>query len=236
VILVLLGMREHHRLLDIGCGSLRGGRLSLVYLDEGRYFGIEPEEWVLEAGLECEVSAGLVELKKPRFSHNADFSAVHFGVRFDYVMANGLFMHTGLSQIERCFRSVAEVLAPDGLFVGAFIAGDADSCRDSWTYPEVQCYRPQRIAQLGAGAGLDVHLVSWPHPFDHRWFVATPAGSARSVPYSLDLGVFTWSNYLADQIAACGGPRRTHVDYLKEDLKRRLGSDRAARVVPQACW
>ena len=42
-LLYLLGLRETHRLLDFGCGSLRLGRMAIPYLLEGHYFGIEPE-------------------------------------------------------------------------------------------------------------------------------------------------------------------------------------------------
>lgn len=234
IVLVLLGMREHHTLLDIGCGSLRGGRFSLMYLDEGRYFGLEPERWVLDAGIAHEVSEGLIALKKPSFAHTSDFSATQFGVQFDYIIANGMFMHTGLSQIRRCLESAAAVLAPDGVFVGAYLEGDADSPNDSWTYPGIQRYTPERLAQLGESAGLRTNFVDWPHTFDHKWFVAVDEGSTRQVPTCLDLAVFSWSEYLTDQIAAGGGARRSHVDYLKEDLGRRLDPEQTARVVPQA--
>jgi SAM-dependent methyltransferase len=234
IVLVLLGMREHHSLLDIGCGSLRGGRLSLMYLNECRYFGLEPERWVLEAGIAHEVSEGLIALKKPRFAHTSDFSAKHFGVEFDFIIANGMFMHTGLSQIKQCLESAAEVLAPEGLFVGAYLQGDADSAHDTWTYPGIQRYTPERLAHLARSAGLRIHFVDWPHTFDHQWFLAVHERSTRQVSACLDLSVFSWSEYLADQIVACGGTRRTHVDYLKEELGRRVGPEQEARVVPQA--
>jgi len=41
-LLCALGLREHHSVLDVGCGSLRAGRLPITYLAPGRYFGIEP--------------------------------------------------------------------------------------------------------------------------------------------------------------------------------------------------
>jgi hypothetical protein len=41
-LLTTLGLREHHRLLDFGGGSLRAGRLLIPYLQPGNYYGIEP--------------------------------------------------------------------------------------------------------------------------------------------------------------------------------------------------
>ena len=235
IVLVLLGMRENHTLLDIGCGSLRGGRFSLMYLNEGRYFGLEPEHWALEEGIAHEVSDGLVELKKPVFANGSDFSATEFGTQFDFIMANGIFMHTGLTQIRQCMAAAAEVLAPDGLFIGAYIRGETDSTDDSgWTYPGIQCYTRERLAELAESTSLRLQFVEWPHPFDHEWFVAVHAASARQVPRGLDLGVFSWTEYLADKVEACGGPRRSHADYLKEDLAGRVTPEQAERVVPQA--
>src|SRR4051812_9401640 len=49
-LLTLLGLRQEHTLLDIGCGSLRAGKLFLIYLQPDRYFGIEPEEWLVQEG------------------------------------------------------------------------------------------------------------------------------------------------------------------------------------------
>ncbi len=39
-LLTTLGLRAGHRCLDLGCGSLRAGRLLIPYLDPGNYFGI----------------------------------------------------------------------------------------------------------------------------------------------------------------------------------------------------
>src|SRR5262245_52171544 len=36
-----MGLRPSHRVLDIGCGPLRGGLPLIRYLDRGRYTGIE---------------------------------------------------------------------------------------------------------------------------------------------------------------------------------------------------
>lgn len=39
-LLYALGLREHHRLLDVGCGSLRAGRMLISYQNPGGYTGV----------------------------------------------------------------------------------------------------------------------------------------------------------------------------------------------------
>ena len=47
------GLKPSHRLLDFGCGSLRVGRWLIKYLNRGRYFGIDPNTWLIEAADQC---------------------------------------------------------------------------------------------------------------------------------------------------------------------------------------
>src|SRR5208337_4772210 len=72
-LLTALGLREEHYLLDIGCGSLRAGRILIPYLLPGRYHGIEPERWLLQAGIDAEVGNDPLRLKRPVFSHDTSF-------------------------------------------------------------------------------------------------------------------------------------------------------------------
>lgn len=61
------GLRQHHKLLDIGCGSLRLGRLFIPYLNRGKYIGVEPNKWLVSEGIKNEVGKDLVRIKKPHF-------------------------------------------------------------------------------------------------------------------------------------------------------------------------
>src|SRR5437879_12824633 len=54
-LLTTLGLRQHHSLLDVGCGSLRIGRLLIPYLNRGKYFGVEPAEWLVAEGIKQEL-------------------------------------------------------------------------------------------------------------------------------------------------------------------------------------
>lgn len=233
MVLVLLGMREHHTLLDIGCGSLRGGRFSVMYLQEGHYYGLEPEAWVVRDGIAHELSEGLSRLKRPHFAYNDDFEAGHFGVPFDFVLASGIFMHASRRQIAHCFRSAEQVLAEDGVFVGAYLEGSTDSDGDGWTYPEIQRYSQRGLRALAESEGLRVQFMDWPHTFDHRWFVATRQGSRRPVPEQLDLQLFSWTEYLREQVRLSGGTPLTYDQYLQQNLVAVAG-DRSGRLLPQA--
>src|SRR5215831_9764445 len=85
-LLTALGLRDHHTLLDIGCGSLRAGRLFIPFLLPGKYFGLEPNKWLIREGIEKEVGKDLIRIKQPEFAHNAEFKLAAFGRQFDYLL------------------------------------------------------------------------------------------------------------------------------------------------------
>src|SRR5437588_12246540 len=62
-LLTTLGLRQHHSLLDIGCGSRRIGRLLLPYLMRRKYFGLVPSEWLVDEGIRREVGEKVVQIK-----------------------------------------------------------------------------------------------------------------------------------------------------------------------------
>ena len=56
------GLRPEHRLLDVGCGALRGGVHFIRYLNVGGYYGIDINASLLAAGRDVELpAAGLVD-------------------------------------------------------------------------------------------------------------------------------------------------------------------------------
>jgi len=61
------GLRKKDKLLDIGCGALRGGIHFIKYLEEGNYTGIDANESLIRAG-ELEIQkAGLLAKKGTYF-------------------------------------------------------------------------------------------------------------------------------------------------------------------------
>lgn len=173
-LLFLLGLREHHRLLDFGCGSLRLGRMAIPYLQSGRYFGIEPEARLIDEGFAHELGDDIRRLKRPRFAHNSDYKVDVFGERFDFVVAQSVFSHTGERPAAQALKSCADSLAPGGMIVANWLLGmetegsPADTA--DWVYPECVEFSPQRIHRLAHDAGLSIRPCPWPHPALH-WFV-----------------------------------------------------------------
>lgn len=199
-LMTLLGLREHHTLLDIGCGSLRSGKLFVMYLLPGRYFGIEPEKWLVDEGLEREVGRELADRKGPRFAFARDFPCESFGEKFDFILAQSIFSHASRAQIRQCFARARLAMKPTTLFAASFLEGDADYAGEEWVYPGVVRFRAQTVESLAAEAGLRSRRMDWFHAGGQAWFVfhlpgAEPdvevlASLNQSVPIKLQLEHF----------------------------------------------
>ena len=116
-LLVTLGLRERHSLLDIGCGSLRAGRLFIVYLLPGRYYGIEPEEWLVREGIKEELGEELVGHKRPSFIFDSSFNLTAFNRKFDFLLAQSIFSHASAAQISKCLSEARKVMTETSLFI-----------------------------------------------------------------------------------------------------------------------
>lgn len=188
-LLFLLGLREHHRLLDFGCGSLRLGRIAIPYLSAGKYFGIEPEAWLIADGLAREAGRDIQEVKRPRFDYNTEYRTDVFGETFDFIVAQSVFSHTGDEATKTALKSFAGSLSETGVVVANWLVGEEteefppDAC--GWVYPECVPFSLQRIERLAAEAGLAVRHCPWPHPGGLTWFLL--ARSEDNLPSPDDL-------------------------------------------------
>lgn len=172
-LLTLLGLREEHTLLDIGCGSLRGGRLFIVYLRSGHYFGLEPDAQLIQEGIEKELGPGLIELKKPRFSHDSELTCTLFNREFDFLLAQSIFSHAAPAQIRRCLAQARACMRADSLFAATFVEGDENYAGDHWVYPRCVTYRFSWLADTAAEAGLACSRIQWFHPNRQTWVLLT---------------------------------------------------------------
>jgi SAM-dependent methyltransferase len=177
-----LGLREQHYLLDFGCGSLRAGRLLIPYLLQGRYFGIEPNKWLVDVAIEKEVGADQVRIKRPRFSHNPNFDCSVFGEHFDYIMAQSILSHCGMDLAGRVLREFSRWLKSEGLLLFTFVErGDHPLGRmvSGWQYPRCTRYEAIEIERMLTDVGLRFARIPWYHP-RQSWFIAS--ADERKIP------------------------------------------------------
>jgi SAM-dependent methyltransferase len=185
-LLTTLGLRQHHSLLDVGCGSLRIGRLLIPYLNRGKYFGVEPNEWLVEEGIKRELGEALLEIKCPRFLFSDSPEVIgQTKISFDFALAQSIFSHAGLDVTKNWLGAISRSLAEDGALVATFLPGEEDSPTKGWVYPECVNYRPATLRDAAAEAGLRFELLDWKHPrqtwalfaalkFDSGWFKNKP--------------------------------------------------------------
>jgi SAM-dependent methyltransferase len=181
-LLTTLGLRQHHSLLDIGCGSLRIGRLLIPYLNRRKYFGIEPAEWLVTEGIKHELGETVVQTKQPTFFFtDSPETVVRAKGSFDFALAQSIFSHCGLDLIKGWLSAVSRSLTPDGVLLATFLPGDEDSPQTGWVYPECLNYRSTTMERAGAEANLRFEILDWKHPrqtwalfaapkFDTEWF------------------------------------------------------------------
>jgi len=189
-LLTSLGLRETHRLVDLGCGSLRAGRYFIQYLMPGRYVGVEPNEWLWQEAFEKEVGQDVIGLKRPRFLKSDDFrlAGISEGCA-DFVVAQSIYSHAGRDLLETSLEAVSRVLGPDGQFLFTMITPrDLDAGHmsrgseyEGWSYPECLVYSEEELTRINERIGLSLQRLAWYHP-RQTWFRATHDPKLRLTP------------------------------------------------------
>ena len=113
------GLLPNHHLLDVGCGSLRGGIHFVRYLEDRHYFGIDINSELLEAG-KVELEKANLLIKAPVLVEMHNFHFVSLNQEFEYALAQSLFTHLSLNSIIRCVMNIEKVLIPGGRFFASF--------------------------------------------------------------------------------------------------------------------
>lgn len=166
------GLREEHSFLDIGCGSLRLGRLLIPFLLPGRYHGLEPGEVWVRAGLRQEVVArfgpALVEHKQPIFVHDDRFDLARCGARFDFLAAFAVFIHCGRAQLQACLEGARGVMGPDSvLFLDLNLAARSQErgrhAKYPWASHQAVVYSADDAGGVLTAAGYAFEIVRQEH-------------------------------------------------------------------------
>lgn len=164
--MVKQGLRPQHVLLDIGCGSLRGGVHFIRYLDRGNYLGIDKEKMLLEAGLAYELPPEVRVQKVPELIVSSEFEFDRFGKTADFALAQSLFTHLPDRLIHRCLRNLRKEVRFGCRFFASYFVSEAPVVNPSTPHDHVAFrYSVGQIRSFGERNGWQFRFLGdWGHP------------------------------------------------------------------------
>ncbi len=157
--LVKHGLKPDMRMLEIGCGNLRAGRLFIDYLDSGNYYGTDISPDILLAAQRTVEEYGL-QRKLPYLTLVTDLRLAFLpDGHFDVVHAHSVFSHSPLSVIDECMASVGRIMAPGGRFDFTF---DRTEGEEHQVLREDFYYRTDTLVDLARRHGLVAeYMADW---------------------------------------------------------------------------
>jgi len=124
--LLSMNLKPHHRVLDVGCGTLRGGRHFIKYLSPSNYHGIDISPKAISSA-KLLVQQEQLSDKRPSLliSESKDLKFEEFsGKKFDYILAQSVFTHLKPEHIEECFENVGSIMKEDSAFYFTYHEGE----------------------------------------------------------------------------------------------------------------
>jgi SAM-dependent methyltransferase len=150
------GLEPGDRMLEIGCGNLRAGRLFIDYLDPGNYYGVDISPDILMAAQRTLIEFGL-QAKLPHLTLVDDLK---FGflpdAQFTVIHAHSVFSHSPLEVIEECLAHVGRIMTPDAVFDFTF---DRTEGTEHQVLREDFYYRTETLTALAGRHGLSARFM-----------------------------------------------------------------------------
>lgn len=187
------GLTRESNVLEIGCGCLNAGLPIMNFLTTGKYVGLEPNRWLVDAALQDPKARELVERCGARFLYRDDFDAYEAEQTFDFILSHSVLSHCAPFQVAQFFGKPRGLLRVSGTVVASFRMaegnqfgspgnGGKDSEVTEWQYPGVTWYRLETISRVAIHSGLVPMLrpqltafLSSHVPSDiHDWIVCKP--------------------------------------------------------------
>lgn len=127
--MVSQGLNATDRMIDIGCGSLRGGSHFIPYLDPGGYFGFDINRHLIDLGLEKEITDDVrTEKVVDENFHAADeFDYPEGWSGLDCAFSLSLFTHLSLNTIRLCLFKTHRLLKPGALYHSSVFVAEPES-------------------------------------------------------------------------------------------------------------
>ena len=178
-LLYMLGIREEHNVLDVGCGSLRAGRLLIPFLLPGRYHGSDPNQRIVEEYIDSEIGKEIIQKRQPKFYFTDSTRYAEIREDFDFIVAQSVLSHTGGDMIDGFIEGASNALGANGQFLFTVLDETAPNYdrlargpeAPGWHYPTCVTYRSSDILARCERHGLVAQKLGWFHP-RQSWYRA----------------------------------------------------------------
>lgn len=159
------GLRPENYVVDIGCGTLRGGVPIIRYLDVGHYCGIEVRSAVL-AEARKELAENNLESKNAVLVSVDSFAAIRLPQRFNIAWAFSVFFHMADRVLADCLGFVRKHLAADGRLFANVLIGH--SPLSDWQGFPVVHRTEEAYARFASDCGLQIRRVGTLRELGHH--------------------------------------------------------------------
>jgi ubiquinone/menaquinone biosynthesis C-methylase UbiE len=174
------GLRKSHRLVDVGCGPLRGGLHFVEYLNPGNYYGLDINASLIEAARH-ELKLSGLENRGANLLVDSNFALDKFAAEFDFAVAQSVFTHLPFNHIITCLVQVRKVLKRDGRLFATFFQAPVSAHIDAIEQlPVLQTYFDkdpyhysfEEMQFCAREADIKIDLFgNWNHPRNQQMLV-----------------------------------------------------------------
>lgn len=124
-----VGLKPENKLLDFGCGTLRGGIPLIQYLNKGNYTGLDVRRDVIEEGT-IELSKYQIGDKEPRIELLDHLPEFHLPYQFNVIWAFSVLIHLHDRVLNEVLEFVSKHILDDGVFLANVNVSDCSE--GSW--------------------------------------------------------------------------------------------------------
>jgi hypothetical protein len=163
------GLQPSSNLLDVGCGSLRGGVHFIRYLESGHYLGIDKEKKLIDLGIKKELGRRTHREKSPQFVISSKFEFSRFTKRPDYSIAQSLFTHLNVADIQLCLGNLRSFVGRGHVFYATFFEGTSAKSDQASHSHKGFVYTKEELTQYGTRIGWRPEYIGdWNHPRNQK--------------------------------------------------------------------